>query len=84
MLCKKEKGTLGHILGHCDVALGKTESSFNRIAWRHELTCPMEARMTYWHETKKYHDLANRIVEKGFTVRFFAFEVGCRGLIGKS
>jgi hypothetical protein len=31
-LCKKEKGTLGHILGHCDAALGKTESSFNRIA----------------------------------------------------
>jgi hypothetical protein len=114
----------------CDVALGKTESSFNRIAWRHdkvlqttrekalehlklikpkgyqlmadldknrhdflqtlrsfdsklkpdivlinestkdiiigELTCPMDARMTYWHETKtkKYHDLANRIAEK--------------------
>ncbi len=46
-----------------------------------ELTCPMEADMTYWHETKtmKYHDLANRIAEKGFTVRFFAFEVGCRG-----
>ncbi len=146
-LCKKEKGTLGHILGHCDVALGKTESSFNRIAWRHdkvlqttrekalehskliktkgyqlmadlgttsyrhcevsiqrsnptsfsstnppktslsgELTCPMEARMTYWHETKtkKYHDKANRIAEKGFTVRFFAFEVGCRGLVGES
>jgi hypothetical protein len=41
--------------------------------------------MTYWHETKtkKYHDLANRIAEKGFTVRFFAFEVGCRGLVGK-
>jgi hypothetical protein len=122
-LCKKEKATLGHILGHCDVALGKTESSLNRIAWmydkvlrtarekalvhskliktkgyqlmadldknRHdflqtlrsfdsklkpdivlinestndiiigELTCPMEARMTYWHETKtkKYHHL---------------------------
>jgi hypothetical protein len=37
----------------------------------------MEARMTYWHETKtkKYHDLANRIAVKGFTVRFFAFEV---------
>jgi hypothetical protein len=132
------------------VALGKTESSLNLIAWRHdkvlqttrekalehskliktkgyqlmadldknrhdllqtlrsfdsklkpdivlinestkniiigELTCPMEARMTYWHETKtkKYHDLANRIAEKGFTVRFFAFEVGCRGLVGKS
>jgi hypothetical protein len=162
MLYKKEKGTLGHILGHCDVALGKTESSFNRIAWMHakvlhttrekalehskliktkeyqlmadldknrhdflqtlrsfdsklkpdivlinestkdiiidELTCPMEAhetktkkygpnrrpmeaRMTYWHETKtkKYHDLASRIAEKGFTVRFFAFEVGFRG-----
>jgi hypothetical protein len=29
-------------------------------------------------------DLANRIAEKGFTVRFFAFEVGCRGLVGKS
>jgi hypothetical protein len=30
-----------------------------------ELTCPMEA---HWHETKtkKYHDLANRIAEKGF------------------
>jgi hypothetical protein len=25
-----------------------------------------------------------RIAEKGFTVRFFAFEVGCRGLVGKS
>jgi hypothetical protein len=40
-----------------------------------------------WHETKtkKYHDLANRIAEKGFTVRFFAFELGCRGiLVGKS
>jgi hypothetical protein len=51
-----------------------------------ELTCPMEARMTYWHETKtkKYHDLANRIAEKGFKVRFFAFEVGCQGLVGKS
>jgi hypothetical protein len=36
------------------------------------------------HLTKKYHDLANRIAEKGFTVRFFAFEVGCRGLVGKS
>jgi hypothetical protein len=35
-LCKKEKGTLGLILGHCDVALGKTESSFNRIAWRYD------------------------------------------------
>jgi hypothetical protein len=46
----------------------------------------MEARMTYWHETKtkKYHNLANQIAEKGFTVRFFAFEVGCRGLVGKS
>jgi hypothetical protein len=46
----------------------------------------MEARMTYWHETKtkKYHDLANRIAEKGFTVRFFVFEVGCRGLVEKS
>ncbi len=34
-----------------------------------ELTCPMEVRMTYWHETKtKYHDLAKRIAEKGFTV----------------
>ncbi len=149
-LCKKENGTLGHILEHCDVALGKTESSFNRIAWRHDkvlqtarekalehskliktkvyqlmadldknrhdflqtlrsfdsklkpdivlinkstkdfiigkLTCPMEVRMTYWHETKtkKYHDLANRIAEKGSTVRFSAFEVGCRGLVGKS
>ncbi len=51
-----------------------------------ELTCLMEARMTYWHEakTKKYHDLVNRIAEKGFTVRFFTFEVGCRGLVGKS
>jgi hypothetical protein len=51
-----------------------------------ELTCPMEARMTSWHETKtkKYHDLANRIAEKGFKVRFFAFEVRCRGLVGKS
>jgi hypothetical protein len=51
-----------------------------------ELTCPMEARMTYWHETKtkKYHDLASRIAEKGFAIRFFAFEVGCRGLVGKS
>jgi hypothetical protein len=40
----------------------------------------MEARMTYWHETKtkKYHDLANRIAEKGFTVHLFAFEVGSR------
>jgi hypothetical protein len=40
----------------------------------------------YWHETKtkKYRDLANRIAEKGFTVRYFAFEVGCRGLVGKS
>jgi hypothetical protein len=28
--------------------------------------------------------LANRIAEKGFTVRFFAFEVGYRGLVGKS
>jgi hypothetical protein len=27
---------LRHILGYCDVALGKTESSFNRIAWRHD------------------------------------------------
>jgi hypothetical protein len=29
----------------------------------------MEARMTFWYETKtkKYHDLANRIAEKGFT-----------------
>ncbi len=35
-------------------------------------------------KTKKYHDLANRIAEKGFAVRFFAFEVGCRGLVGKS
>jgi hypothetical protein len=51
-----------------------------------ELTCPMEARMAYWHETKtkKYHDLASRIAEKGFTVRFFAFEVGRRSLVGKS
>ncbi len=40
-----------------------------------ELTCPLEARMTYWHET----NVANRIAEKGFTVRFFAFEFGCRG-----
>jgi hypothetical protein len=40
----------------------------------------------YWHETKtkKYHDLTNRIAEKEFAVRFFAFEVGCRGLVGKS
>jgi hypothetical protein len=31
-----------------------------------ELTCPMEAHMTYWHETKttKYHDLANRMVSQ--------------------
>jgi hypothetical protein len=42
--------------------------------------------MTYWHETKtkKYHDVVNRIAEKGFAVRFFAFVVGCRGLVGKS
>jgi hypothetical protein len=32
-------------------------------------------------KTKKYHDLTSRIAEKGFTVRFFAFEVGCRGLV---
>jgi hypothetical protein len=47
-----------------------------------ELTCPMEAHDIT--KTKKYHDLANRIAENGFTVRFFAFEVGCRGLVGKS
>jgi hypothetical protein len=35
-------------------------------------------------KTKKYHDLANRIAEKEFTVRFFAFEVAYRGLVGKS
>jgi hypothetical protein len=35
-----------------------------------ELTCPMEARMAYWHETKtkKYHDLANRIAEDSQSV----------------
>ncbi len=111
------------------MALGKTESSFNRIAWRHDkvlqttrekalehskliktkgyqlmadldknrhdfyeisiqssnptsfsLTNPPKtplSAMTYWHETKpkKYHDLANRIAEKGFAVRFFAFKL---------
>jgi hypothetical protein len=31
-LCKKENGILGHILGHCDVALG----GINRIVWRHD------------------------------------------------
>jgi hypothetical protein len=30
-----------------------------------ELTCPMEARITYWHETKtKKYDLANRMVSQ--------------------
>jgi hypothetical protein len=35
-LCKSAKGTLGHILGYCDVALGKRDTEFNRIAWRHD------------------------------------------------
>ncbi len=61
------------------------ESTLWWINYRH-YPRTMEARMTYWHETKtkKYHDLSNRIAEKGFTVRFFAFEIGYRGLVGKS
>jgi hypothetical protein len=33
-LCEKEKGTLGHILGSCEVALSKDGGS--RFTWRHD------------------------------------------------
>ncbi len=33
-LCLKEKGTLGHILGSCEVALGRDGGS--RYTWRHD------------------------------------------------
>lgn len=35
-LCKKEKGTLAHILSYCSVALGNGKDGFNRIKWRHD------------------------------------------------
>jgi hypothetical protein len=62
-LCKKEKGTLGHILGHCDVALGKTESSFNRIAWRHDKVLQTAREKALEHskliKTKGYQMMAD-------------------------
>ncbi len=70
-LCKKEKGTLGHIIGHCGVALRKkTESSFNRIAWRHDKVLQPAREKAFEHskliKTKGYQlmaDLDNRHYE---------------------
>jgi hypothetical protein len=62
-LCKKEKGTLGHILGHCDVALGKTESSFNRIAWSQDIVLQTTREKALEHskliKTKGYQLMAD-------------------------
>ncbi len=49
-------------------------TSFSHQRHHHRRTCPMEARMTYWHETKtkKYYDLANRIAEASSLLKLAA------------
>jgi predicted nucleic acid-binding Zn-ribbon protein len=52
-----------------------------------ELTCPMEVNMRSWNErkTQKYTaELANKLIEDGYDVQVFAFEVSALGCIGKS
>ena len=46
-----------------------------------ELTCPCEENMESWHITKtdKYSNLCNEIKSNGWSVHFFAVEVGARG-----
>ena len=51
-----------------------------------ELTCPCEENMGDWHEEKsqKYYPLCTSIRSNGWSVYFFAIEVGARGFCAES
>ena len=51
-----------------------------------ELTCPCEENMSQWHEEKlqKYYPLCCSIRSNGWSVCFFATEVGARGFCAES
>ena len=51
-----------------------------------ELTVPFESRICHQHEYKiaKYEDLCATIRREGFSVNFFAVEVGARGFVAES
>ena len=51
-----------------------------------ELTSPCEENMAEWHKvkTEKYHTLCSSIRSNGWSVFFFAIEVGARGFCSES
>ena len=51
-----------------------------------ELTCPCEENMRQWHEEKsqKYYPLCCSIRSNGWSVYFYAIEVGARGFCAES
>ena len=51
-----------------------------------ELTCPCEENMSQWHEEKsqKYYPLCCSIRSNGWSVYFYAIEVGARGFCAES
>ena len=51
-----------------------------------ELTCPCKENMSQWHEEKshKYYPLCCSIRSNGWSVYFYAIEVGARGFCAES
>ena len=51
-----------------------------------ELTCPCEENMSQWHEEKsqKYYQLCCSIRSNGWSVYFYAIEVGARSFCAES
>ena len=51
-----------------------------------ELTCPCEENMSQWHEEKsqKYYPLCYSIRSNGWSVYFYAIEVGAQGFCAES
>ena len=51
-----------------------------------ELTCPYEENMSQWHEEKsqKYYPLLRSITSNGWSVYFYAIEVGALGFCAES
>ena len=51
-----------------------------------ELTCPCEENMSQWHEEKsqKYYPLCCSIRSNGWSVYFYAIEVGTQGFCAES
>ena len=51
-----------------------------------ELTCPCEENMSQWHEEKsqKYYPLCCSIRSNGWSVYFYAIEVGAQGFCADS